>query len=182
MIIQKRLIFVFVLLAISIGFYSLYTNDDETTGADAPVALPQMELTNAVMSNFDPLGNSQYVVISSTVTKGQDNTFNFNNVLAYSLNQENLDNSVFMRTSTAYLENKIIRFNNPVQIFTINDSRFERANLSNAEFNLNTNILSSNSPITIFGQSYTTKAAGFRFFLKENRYTLEGDVETNYGF
>ncbi|RIY31499.1 LPS export ABC transporter periplasmic protein LptC [Psittacicella hinzii] len=183
MFLQKRILFVTILLAIAIGYYSLFWKDEESNSNVVAGDQPQMELTNAVLVAFNPLGKSEYTLLSEYTEKEVDsNTFNFKNVLVYSLDQQNISNSIFMSTSSSTLENKVITFPEHMKIFTLGNPNFLRADILNSTLELDSYILSSQSPIVIFGQSFTTKADGFKFYLKDNRYTLDGNVETEYNF
>ncbi|RIY34014.1 LPS export ABC transporter periplasmic protein LptC, partial [Psittacicella gerlachiana] len=177
MLIQKRVIFVLCLLAVAIGIYSLSSRDDDNASQVNKSDLPQMEISKAILTSFDPLGNNEYTVISNQVDKLQESDiFNFTNVLVYSIRKDQINQSVFMVTNTATMENKNLLFKDNVEVFSLGNPNFQRAELSDSILNLDSYILSSNNPITIYGQSFITKADGFKFNIKEGKYNLDGNV------
>ncbi|MFC6277415.1 LPS export ABC transporter periplasmic protein LptC [Psittacicella hinzii] len=181
---QKRIIFILCLLAFAIGFYRLNMIDDEAVATNVDATLPQMEISNGIMTTFDPLGKPEYVLLSEQVTRENENqSFVLKNILLFSSNKQENHDAIFVNTSSAIYKSNVIDFPQPLYIFTLNPaSRFTRANLTNAIFDLDKSILSSKSDLTIYGQGFKTHAGGFTFHLRSSQYTLEGNVNTEYSF
>lgn len=182
MIIQKRIIFVLLLLAMTLGLYRQVSKEEVVNNKVSN--LPQMEMHQAILTSFNPFGENEYIALANQVNREESsNIFSFYDLLLYRLTGNDQSRSVFVNTINAVYDNKIVNFPNQVYVFTVDkDSFIKNALLTDAILEVRKKILESSKPITIMGINFVTHADGFTFCLEDDTYFLQGNVDTQYKF